>query len=62
VRTIELPDGRILAVENWRVRGRDGIEIDTELTDLYAFRAGLIVRVDGFRDRAEAFEAAGLRE
>jgi ketosteroid isomerase-like protein len=36
-RIIEFPDGRILAVENWRVRGRDGIEIDTELTDLTHF-------------------------
>ena len=25
-------------------------------------RSGLIVRVDGFRDQAEALEAAGLRE
>jgi ketosteroid isomerase-like protein len=61
-RIIELPEGRILAVENWHIRGRDGIEIDTELTDLYAFRDGLIIRVDGFRDRAKAFEATGLRE
>lgn len=34
--TIEAPDTRILAVERWRMRGRDGIEIDTEITDLYA--------------------------
>jgi ketosteroid isomerase-like protein len=60
--TIEVPDGRILAIERWRVRGRDGIEIDTELTDIYAFRDGLIVRVDGFRDKAEALKATGLRE
>ena len=54
---IELADGRILAVENWRVRGRDGIEIDTELTDVYAFRGDLIFRVDGFRDKTAALEA-----
>jgi hypothetical protein len=44
------------------VRGRDGIEIDTELTDVYAFRDSLIVRVDGFRDKAKALEAVGLSE
>ncbi len=60
--TIEAPDNRILAVERWRMRGRDGIEIDTEVTDVYAFRDGLIVRVDGFRDKAEALEAVGLPE
>jgi ketosteroid isomerase-like protein len=58
--TIETPDNRILSVELWRVRGRDGIEIDTELTDVYAFRDGLIVRVDGFRDKAKALDAVGL--
>jgi ketosteroid isomerase-like protein len=60
--TIEAPDGRILAVERWRVCGRDGIEIDTELTDIYALRDGLIVRGDGFRDKADALEAARLPE
>ena len=59
---IEAPDGRVLAVERWRTRGRAGIELDTELTDVYAFREGLIVRVDGFTDKAQALEAAGLSE
>ena len=59
---IELPGGRILAVEIWRVRGRDGIELETHLTDVYAFRDGLIARVDGYRDKAEALQAAGQRE
>jgi ketosteroid isomerase-like protein len=60
--TIEAPDGRIVGVERWRVRGRDGIEIDTELTDIYTFRDGLIVRGDGFRDKADGLEAAGLSD
>jgi uncharacterized protein len=59
---VEIPDDRILSVELWRVRGRDGIEIETKLTDVYAFRDGLIVRVDGFREKADALEAAGLSE
>jgi ketosteroid isomerase-like protein len=53
---------RVLAVEGWRVRGRDGIELDFEVIDVYTFRDGLIVRADGFVDRDEALEAAGLRE
>jgi hypothetical protein len=59
---IEAPENRIRAVERWHCGGRDGIEFDTEVADLYAFRDSLIIRVDGFRDKAEALEAAGLRE
>ena len=55
-------DGRILAVENWRVRGPQGIEIDTKMTDVYAFKDGLIIRCDGFRQHEKALEAAGLSE
>jgi ketosteroid isomerase-like protein len=59
---IEAPDGRVVAVENWRVRGRDGIEIDTEMTDVYEIRDGFCVRIEGFRDKSEALKAAGLSE
>ena len=56
----EATDNRILAIDRWLFRGRDGIEIERELPTLFTFRAGLIVRVDGFIDRAEALKAAGL--
>jgi ketosteroid isomerase-like protein len=59
---IEAPGDRVLAVERWNNRGRQGIELGFEVIDVYAFRDGLIVRVDGYRDKAQAFEAAGLRE
>ena len=59
---IAAPNDRVLTVERWRTRGRDGIAIDTKLIDVYSFREGLVVRIDGFRDSAEAFEAVGLRE
>jgi ketosteroid isomerase-like protein len=55
-------EDRVLQVELWCPRGRQGIETETEISDLYAFRDGLVHRVEGFRDRAEALEAAGLRE
>ena len=59
---IDAPDNQIIAIEGWHGRGRDGLEVEVELTDVYAFRDGLIIRVDGFRDRADALEAAGLSE
>lgn len=59
---VEAPGERVLAIESWQVRGRDGIELDFELADVYTFRDGLIVRIDGFRDKAKALEAAGLTE
>jgi ketosteroid isomerase-like protein len=59
---IDTEDGRILSVDLWRFRGRDGIEIERELPTLYTFRDGLIVRIDGFAEKAEALKAAGLSE
>jgi ketosteroid isomerase-like protein len=58
---LQAPDGRVLAVERWHARGRDGIEFDFELTDVYEFRDDLIVRIVGFRDRADALAMAGFR-
>ena len=55
-------DDRILATERWQVRARDGIETEIQLSEIYTFRDGLIVGIDGFRDHAEALEAAGLTE
>jgi ketosteroid isomerase-like protein len=55
-------DDQILIAENWHVRGRHGIELDFKVIDLYTFRDRLIVRVDGFLEKAEALEAVGLSE
>jgi ketosteroid isomerase-like protein len=60
--TIEAPRERVAPVERWRVRGRDDLELDLELIDVYTFRDGLIARIDGFRNRAEALAAVGLSE
>jgi hypothetical protein len=46
-------------MENWRVRGPQGLEMDTKMTDVFAFRDRLVVRCDGFRDKREALEAHG---
>lgn len=58
--TIEAPGDRVAVVERWRARGRQGIEIDFQLTDVYTFRDGVIVRIEGFTNKTEGLEAAGL--
>ena len=59
---IEVGSDRILAIDRWHFHGGDGIEIEEELPTIFTFRNGLIVRGDGFTDRAEALEAVGLSE
>jgi ketosteroid isomerase-like protein len=44
-------------------RGREGIEVGMQTFAVWLLREGKVVRVtSGFRDRAEALEAAGLSE
>jgi ketosteroid isomerase-like protein len=59
---IDIASDRILAIDRWRFEGRDGIQVEEELPTAFTFRDGLIVRVDGFTDKAEALKAAGLSE
>jgi ketosteroid isomerase-like protein len=59
-RVVEGKENRAIAFETWSVRGLQGIEIDTELVDVYGFRDGLIASCDGFRDKNEALAAFGL--
>ncbi len=44
------------------MRGRDGLEFDFQVIDVYTFRDGLIGRVDGYLKKAEALEARRLSE
>ena len=57
---LEAPGNRILVLDRWHFRGRDGIEIDSELANVFTFRDGLVIRIDGYNDRAEARTAVGL--
>ena len=59
---IEAGEGQVLLVERWSGPGRQGIDTPVEIGTIYTFRDGLVVRLEGFRDRDEALEAAGLRE
>ena len=54
---------RVLATYYFRGRGRgSGIEIDQRFYEVYTVRDGKVVRMDEYATRAEALEAAGLRE
>lgn len=59
---VRAPGNRILATERWQLLGREGVRGQMQLTDMYEFRDGLIVRIDGFREKADAIEAAGLSD
>jgi ketosteroid isomerase-like protein len=59
---INIARDRVLTIDRWRFAGRDGIQVEEELPTAFTFRDGLIVRVDGFTDKDEALEAAGLSE
>ena len=58
----EIADDRVLRIELWQIRGLQDIHTEAALTHIYTFRDRLIARMDGFRDEAEALEAAGLSE
>jgi ketosteroid isomerase-like protein len=53
----------VLAVITFQGRGKQsGVEVNMEVFQLWTFRNGKVVRGQGFFDRAEALEAAGLSE
>jgi ketosteroid isomerase-like protein len=56
---VEGADEHILSFETWTVRGAQGIEVATEMVDVFGFRDGLIVSCDGFRDKHRALAAFG---
>jgi ketosteroid isomerase-like protein len=62
-RIIELGDDRVLVLERQIGRGKtSGVVVEHEHGWLFTLRDGKIVRWLGYWDRAEAIEAAGLRE
>ena len=54
---------RVIATLRVVGRGRgSGVAVDARFHQVFTLRNGKIVRMDEFTDRAEALEAAGLRE
>ena len=54
---------RVVLTAHHRGRGRgSGIKIDARLYEVYTLSRGKVIGVDEYTERAEALEAAGLRE
>jgi ketosteroid isomerase-like protein len=51
---------RVLVTVHFAGRGRDGIEIDARLYQVYTVSRGKTIRMDEFTEQAEAIAAAGL--
>jgi ketosteroid isomerase-like protein len=54
----------VIAVAHWHGQGKaSGLAVDNQQLDLLELREGKVVRATlGYRTKAEALEAAGLRE
>jgi ketosteroid isomerase-like protein len=64
---LELSDFRqtgpyVVASNTAHMRGRDGVEVTARSTSVYTVENGQVTRLRLFQERAEALEAAGLRE
>jgi ketosteroid isomerase-like protein len=60
---IEAPDGRVLTLSRQRSRGREsGVPVVNHVFHLWTIRDGKVRRIELFRHRADALEAAGLPE
>ena len=56
-------DDRVVVASRLKGVGRDGVEADMVVFQVWEFREGKVVRLTGgFRERGEALEAAGLSE
>ena len=54
---------RVLVFGHVKARGRgSGVQLDSPMGWVYTVRRGKLVRAEGFLNRAEALQAAGLRE
>ncbi len=60
---IECGDGRVITVNVFRGEGRaSGIKTEAQVANLWAFRDGLIARIQMFQSKDQALEAVGLSE
>jgi ketosteroid isomerase-like protein len=53
---------RVVVTQTGFMRGRDGIEVQARITQVWTIRNRAIVRVCLYQEKREALEAAGLRE
>jgi ketosteroid isomerase-like protein len=59
---IDLGDDRVVAVLNYRSRGRaSGVEVQvTRMAGIFTIRDGQVVRAEWYRDEPDALRAAGI--
>ena len=62
VRIEAVDDTRVLVFADLRFRSQGGVPLTQPIANLYDLTGGRLRRVQVFLDRAEALEAAGLRE
>ena len=56
-------EDRVVVATRLKGTGRDGVQVEMLVFQVWEFREGKVVRLTGgFRDRAEALKAAGLEE
>jgi ketosteroid isomerase-like protein len=55
-------DSVVVAVRQRGVGGESGAPTEFRYFQVWSFRGRKVIRLEGFRERAEAFEAAGLEE
>jgi ketosteroid isomerase-like protein len=60
-RLIDL-DTRVLVLLRFHATGRDGIEVELPLAQLWTLQDGRAVRMDAYSDQLKALEAAGVSE
>jgi ketosteroid isomerase-like protein len=53
---------QVLVLSRFHARGRDGMELDQELSNLWTVRDGMIVRMQAFGDWKSGLEAIRLAE
>jgi ketosteroid isomerase-like protein len=60
---IEVDEGQLIVINHVRMRGRgSGAEVDATAAQLWTFTDGEARRIKLYQSKAEALEAAGLRE
>jgi ketosteroid isomerase-like protein len=59
---IDAGDCVVVLLHEFRRRKGSGVEVETDTAVVYEMRDGRVVRIQGYMDRADALEAAGLRE
>jgi uncharacterized protein len=59
---IDAGDCVVVLLHEFRRGKGSGVAMETDTAVVYEMRDGRVVRIQGYMDRAEALEAAGLRE